>query len=88
MCSCSRLLLKDLDWLLLEAMACGLPAIASEASIGPEVITAECGFISPAGDLDRLVELLRWFDRTPRRTTSHGPRGKGKSRALDMEQLS
>jgi glycosyltransferase involved in cell wall biosynthesis len=48
---------------LLEAMACGLPAIASEASIGPEVITAGCGFISPSGDLDRLVELLRWFDR-------------------------
>jgi starch synthase len=48
---------------LLEAMACGLPAIASDASIGPEIITARCGFISPMGELDRLVELLRWFDR-------------------------
>jgi glycosyltransferase involved in cell wall biosynthesis len=48
---------------LLEAMACGLPAIASEASIGPEIITTECGFVTPPGDLDRLVELLRWFDR-------------------------
>ena len=48
---------------LLEAMACGLPAIASEASIGPEIITPDCGFITPTGDLDRLVELLRWFDR-------------------------
>jgi len=48
---------------LLEAMACGLPAIASEASIGPEIISADCGFITPSGDLDRLVELLRWFDR-------------------------
>jgi len=48
---------------LLEAMACGLPAIASEASIGPEIITVGCGFISRSGDLDRLVELLRWFDR-------------------------
>jgi glycosyltransferase involved in cell wall biosynthesis len=48
---------------LLEAMACGLPAIASEASIGPEVITANCGFVTPPGDLDRLVQLLRWFDR-------------------------
>jgi glycosyltransferase involved in cell wall biosynthesis len=48
---------------LLEAMACGLPAIASEASIGPEAITAGCGLICPTGDLDRLVELLRWFDR-------------------------
>jgi alpha-maltose-1-phosphate synthase len=48
---------------LLEAMACGLPSIASEASIGPEIITPDCGFITPTGDLDRLVELLRWFDR-------------------------
>jgi alpha-maltose-1-phosphate synthase len=48
---------------LLEAMACGLPAIASEASIGPEIITADCGFITPTGDLERLVDLLRWFDR-------------------------
>jgi len=48
---------------LLEAMACGLPAIASEASIGPEIISPDCGFIAPSGDLDRLVELLRWFDR-------------------------
>jgi starch synthase len=47
---------------LLEAMACGLPAIASEASIGPEIITPGCGFVTPTGDLDRLVELLRWFD--------------------------
>jgi alpha-maltose-1-phosphate synthase len=48
---------------LLEAMACGLPAIASEASIGPEIVTSACGFISPTGDLGRLVQHLRWFDR-------------------------
>lgn len=48
---------------LLEAMACGLPVIASEASIGPELVTGDCGFTLPPGDIDRLVELLRWFDR-------------------------
>jgi glycosyltransferase involved in cell wall biosynthesis len=48
---------------LLEAMACGLPAIASEATIGPEIITADSGFITPTGDFDRLVDLLRWFER-------------------------
>ena len=47
---------------LLEAMACGLPAIASDASIGPEVVAPGCGFVVPSGDLDRLVEHLRWFD--------------------------
>jgi starch synthase len=50
-------------FVLLEAMACGLPAIASEASIGPEIITADCGFITPTGNVDQIVELLRWFDR-------------------------
>jgi glycosyltransferase involved in cell wall biosynthesis len=48
---------------LLEAMSCGLPTIASEASIGPEIVTPSCGFISRTGDLDGLVEHLRWFDR-------------------------
>jgi alpha-maltose-1-phosphate synthase len=48
---------------LLEAMACGLPVIASQASIGPEIVTARCGFITMPGDLDQMVELLRWFDQ-------------------------
>ena len=63
MCSCSHPLLKDLALVLLEAMACGLPVIASEASGASEIITAGSGFVTPPGDLDRLVELLRWFDR-------------------------
>ncbi|HVT29990.1 MAG TPA: glycosyltransferase family 4 protein [Lacipirellulaceae bacterium] len=47
---------------LLEAMACGLPVIASEKSIGPEIVTPGCGFLTPPGDIERLVELLRWFN--------------------------
>jgi glycosyltransferase involved in cell wall biosynthesis len=46
---------------LLEAMACGLPAIASEATAGPDVLTPACGRLVPTGDLDALVEELRWF---------------------------
>jgi alpha-maltose-1-phosphate synthase len=48
---------------LLEAMACGLPAVASTASIGPEIITPDCGFVISPGDVDQLVERLRWFDQ-------------------------
>jgi glycosyltransferase involved in cell wall biosynthesis len=48
---------------LLEAMACGLPAIASEASIAPEIISPGCGLLTPPGNVDRLVEHLKWFDR-------------------------
>jgi starch synthase len=54
---------EGLALVLLEAMACGLPVIASETSGASEVVTADCGFITVPGDLDRLVELLRWFDR-------------------------
>jgi glycosyltransferase involved in cell wall biosynthesis len=48
---------------LLEAMACGLPAIATEATAGPDVMTEACGRLIPAGNLDALVETLRWFDK-------------------------
>src|SRR5262245_37725091 len=53
---------EGLALVLLEAMACGLPVIASEASGASDVIRAGCGFVTPPGDLDRLVVLLRWFD--------------------------
>ena len=48
---------------LLEAMACGLPVIASEATAGPDVITDTCGRVVPTGSVDALVESLRWFDK-------------------------
>ncbi|HEV3116335.1 MAG TPA: glycosyltransferase, partial [Gemmataceae bacterium] len=46
---------------LLEAMACGLPAIASDATAGPDILTQECGHIVPTGNVDALVDSLRWF---------------------------
>lgn len=54
---------------LLEAMACGLPAIASEATAGPDILADAGGRLIPVGDVDALVESLRWFcenrDRLP-----------------------
>src|SRR5262249_50691424 len=47
---------------LLEAMACGLPAIASESTAGPDVMTEACGRLVPTGNPEALVESLRWFD--------------------------
>jgi starch synthase len=54
---------EGLALVLLEAMACGLPVLASEASGVSEEITIGCGFVIPPGDLDQLVERLRWFDQ-------------------------
>jgi alpha-maltose-1-phosphate synthase len=47
---------------LLEAMACGLPAIASEATAGPDVVDSSCGQLVATGDMDALIAALRWFD--------------------------
>jgi alpha-maltose-1-phosphate synthase len=46
---------------ILEAMACGLPVIASRATAGPDVISANCGRVVDVGDIDALVENLKWF---------------------------
>jgi alpha-maltose-1-phosphate synthase len=60
---------EGLALVLLEAMACGLPAIASSASGGADVVNEACGHVLPAGDLNALVDTLRWFgehrDRLP-----------------------
>lgn len=42
-----------------EALACGLPALVSDASVGADVIDDSCGMVFPAGDADALVECLR-----------------------------
>ena len=46
---------------LLEAMACGLPAIASDATAGPDILDQSNGRITKAGEIDALVDSLRWF---------------------------
>lgn len=46
---------------VLEAMSCGLPTIASESSGGRGVLTPESGRVLPTGDVDALVDSLRWF---------------------------
>lgn len=47
---------------ILEALACGLPVIATDATAGPDLLDESTGRTLPAGDVDALVESLRWFD--------------------------
>ena len=46
---------------LLEAMACGLPAIASTSTAGPDCITEQCGRVIETGNMEQLIDSFRWF---------------------------
>lgn len=63
---------EGLALVLLEAMACGLPAIASDATGAPDILDDGCGRIVPAGDADALVEALRWFSENRDRVAAMG----------------
>ena len=54
---------EGLALVLLEAMACGLPAIASTATGGADVLAEASGRLLPVGDLDSLVDSFRWFNK-------------------------
>lgn len=43
---------------IVEAMACGTPAIVYDNTAQPELITAETGKVVPTGDLDSLIEAI------------------------------
>lgn len=53
---------EGLSLALLEAMSCGLPAIASDAIAAPDIVPQSCGRLIATGEVDSLVEALRWFD--------------------------
>jgi alpha-maltose-1-phosphate synthase len=44
---------------LLEAMACGLPVVASDATAAPDFVDEETGQVFAAGDVDGLIDALR-----------------------------
>ena len=46
---------------ILEAMACALPVVATQSSAGPDILDDSCGRIASAGHLEAWVEMLRWF---------------------------
>ncbi len=48
---------------LLEAMACGLPVLASDATAAPDLLDDSTGRVLGAGDIDQWVEGLREFAR-------------------------
>ena len=47
---------------LVEAMACGLPIVASDTGATPEVLDTEGSLLVPAGDVDRLAAAIRLLE--------------------------
>lgn len=70
---------------LLEAMACGLPAIASDMSAAPDILSSEEGHIVPAGDIDALTESLRWCAANRDRLAPKGANARAKAEQCSWE---
>jgi glycosyltransferase involved in cell wall biosynthesis len=70
---------------LLEAMAHGLPIVASDASGIPEIVEDRIhGVLSKEGDSCDLLEALRWALKHPRQM--HEMAGKAKERVLEFSE--
>ncbi len=61
---------------LLEAMASGVPVVASDVAGIPEVITPECGLLVPPGDPAALAEALRRLHDEPELRARVGAAGR------------
>jgi len=57
---------------VLEAMAAGLPVVASDVGDVSRLVTAECGAVVPAKDPQRLAEALRALLADPERRRQQG----------------
>lgn len=53
--------IEGLGITLIEAMAAGLPTVATAAGGIPEVLTPETGIVVPTGDPGRFTEALAWI---------------------------
>jgi|Deesub1362A_J573_1020465.scaffolds.fasta_scaffold00550_20 glycosyltransferase involved in cell wall biosynthesis len=81
MCSCCVLVLpsvsEGLGRVLIEAMACGKPVIASRVGGIPEVVQdGVTGFLITPGDVNTLAEKLLWLLTHPREARVMGERGR------------
>jgi glycosyltransferase involved in cell wall biosynthesis len=64
---------EGLALVLLEAMACGLPVIASEKSGASDCVTeGKEGFVVPARNVDALADRIGWCYRHPVETVAMG----------------
>ncbi|MFQ3638729.1 MAG: glycosyltransferase [Chloracidobacterium sp.] len=71
---------------VLEAMACGVPVIASDATVGPDIITDGCdGWLMTAGDATRLQSAMEDAMSNPVKTFEMGRLARQRATAYTWE---
>jgi glycosyltransferase involved in cell wall biosynthesis len=68
-----------------EALASGLPVLSTPACGAEDLLDQTCGRLVPTGDLDALVESLRWFDRHRERLSAMGRAARAKAELCTWE---
>lgn len=64
---------------ILEAMASGIPVVATTVGGNPEAVTRPCGALVPAGDLERLVSALRPYVNSADRRRKSGKAARARA---------
>ena len=79
-------LFEGFGLVILEAMAAGLPVIASRNTGGPDVIEeGKEGFIVPAGSVVALREKMEWCVRNPEKVVEMGRAGHRRAELFSWE---
>jgi glycosyltransferase involved in cell wall biosynthesis len=79
-------LFEGFGLVILEAMAAGLPVIASQNTGGPDVIEEEKeGFIVPAGSVEALREKMGWLIQNPSQAVEMGRKAHARASQYSWE---
>jgi glycosyltransferase involved in cell wall biosynthesis len=79
---------EGIPLVLIEAMAAGLPVVATAVGGVPELIEHEVqGLLCPAGDLERLAAQLTQLSASPEQRTRMGHAGRARSEEFTEERM-
>ena len=72
----------------LEAMACGVPVVAAEATGSQSLVDdGETGRLVPPGAVHRFAEALRGYIEDPALRRAHGAAGEARAREFSWERI-